>query len=62
MKITVTYHDRKEEEYTSNRVTFPAAHPYVIIGAFPKLSGKSKEIFLPDIKEFVIEDTRETGQ
>lgn len=56
MQVTVTFHDRREETYSSNRVTFPAAHPYVVIGAFPKQAGKSTEIFLPEIKELVIRD------
>ena len=66
MKITVTYKvpqadgpDGKRylvENYTSNRVTFPAEFPYVVIGAFPKRAGKSTEIFLPLIKELEITD------
>ena len=55
MTITITYRDgRKQEEYTSNRVTFPPELPYMIIGAFPKVIGKSVSIFLPDIRELEI--------
>lgn len=63
MKIEVIYKERAAaerkmlvENFTSNKVTFPAEFPYMIIGAFPKVTGKSHEIFLPDIKELVIRD------
>lgn len=44
------------EEYTCSRVTFPAEYPYMILGMYPKVRGKSHQIFLPDIFEVVISD------
>lgn len=44
------------EEYVSNAVTFPAEYPYMILGSYPKVRGKSHQIFLPDIFEVVIRD------
>lgn len=44
------------EEYTCNRVTFPAEYPYMILGSYPRVKGKSHQVFLPDIFELVISD------
>jgi hypothetical protein len=44
------------EEYISNRVTFPAEYPYMILGTYPKVRGKSHQVFLPDIFELVISE------
>lgn len=47
---------RMVEEYTCSRVTFPAEYPYMILGNYPKVRGKSHQVFLPDIFEVVITD------
>jgi hypothetical protein len=49
-------HGRTEKVYRSNRVTFPPELPYLIIGAFPKIAGKSESIFLPEIFSLEITD------
>jgi len=44
------------EEYVCSKVTFPAEYPYMILGSYPRVRGKSQEVFLPDIFELVISD------
>ncbi len=61
MTIKITFketndHGRIQKEYRSNRVTFPPELPYMIIGAFPKIAGRSESIFLPEIFTVEISD------
>lgn len=60
MTIKVVFKETNErgrvvKEYRTNRVTFPPELPYLIIGAFPKIAGKTESIFLPEI--FTVEIT-----
>lgn len=61
MTIKVVFKETATEgklvkEYRSNRVTFPPELPYMIIGAFPKIAGKTESIFLPEIFTVEISD------
>ena len=57
MKVRITFKaDKPELNAVTNRVTFPPELPYLIIGAFPKVVGKSLTVFLPEIRTLEITD------
>lgn len=57
MKVHITFKANKPDlDCVTNRVTFPPELPYLVIGAFPKIVGKSMSVFLPEIKTLEISD------